>query len=145
MTESNTAKTRYWVNIAALDHVHQGVTEGFLQASRVSTTKIDAPAKGDLVVFYSPRTRFRKGKLLQEFTAVGVVQDETSFPVEEGSPVRRRRVEYRTSTNASILPLVSKLAFIPDKDNWELPYGKGLFEIERDDFELISKAMRAGD
>lgn len=123
------------MHIIPQDQVHKAVTEGFIQAK---DDVIASLGKGDQVISYSPRSRFRKGSVLQEFTAIGTVQDEESY---QGDSKFRRRMAYSATTNAPIEPLVGKLSFLPEQERWELPYSKGLFEIEKPDFECIAQAM----
>jgi hypothetical protein len=50
----------------------------------------------------------------------------------------RRRVEYYECEEASILPLISFLLFIPNKKFWRYP----IIEINVKDFKLICSRMR---
>jgi hypothetical protein len=45
-------------------------------------TRLRHLGKGDLLVFYSPRTEFRGGEPLRAFTAIGRITDEEPFQVE---------------------------------------------------------------
>lgn len=131
------------MNIVSEDHVRKGVRGGFTQADHGREDKLKSLSYGDVIVFYSPRTLFRKGRPLQEFTAIGVVEDDAPFQFEisHQSKPWRRRLSFLDSTNASILPLIQDLSFIADKENWGLPFKLGLFEIEAADFQRIAAAM----
>jgi EVE domain-containing protein len=134
--------TRFWINIVSLDHVRKSVAGGFLQSSRGEKEGLDVVSRGDYVLFYSPRTQFRQGKPLQQFTALGMVQDGEPYRVTSGtSNSWQYHMEFSDAEPTLLEPLVSDLAFIPDKEKWGLPYNKGLFQIERDDFVRIVQAM----
>lgn len=54
MTEAK----RYWVSTVSRDHVQTAVAGGFTQADHGKNTRLERLSKGDLQVFYSPKTRF---------------------------------------------------------------------------------------
>ena len=135
-------KTRYWVNIVAQDHVQKGVEGGFVQASGAGKEGLEPLSRGDHIVFYSPRTKFRKGQPLQKFTALGQVQDGEPHRVTEGKrELWRCHVEYSVVEQVSLKTLAPDLDFITDKENWQLPFRQGLFEIGQSDFSRIAEAM----
>lgn len=135
---------RYWINTVSRDHVLLGVKGGFTQADHGRNTRLKKIEKGDLLVFYSPRTQFRGGEPLQEFTAVGRVTDDEPFQVEMNPDFHpwRRRVKFLKSQEAPIAPLIPDLGFIKDKRHWGYPFRRGFFEVSRSDFEQIALAMR---
>jgi hypothetical protein len=94
-------------------------------------------------VFYSPRTEFRGGEPLQAFTAIGRIADEEPYQIEMTPEFHpwRRSVEFFASEAAPIRPLIEKLDFIQNKQQWGYPFRRGLFEVERADFERIAGAM----
>jgi hypothetical protein len=96
------------------------------------------------MVFYSPRTRFRKGKPLQEFTALGMIEDGEPHRVDGNRELWQCHMSFLETNSAPIKPLVKELTFLPDEERWELPFSKGLFEIEQVDFLRIAQAMGAG-
>lgn len=53
----------------------------------------------------------------------------------------RRRVEFLTCEEAPIRPLIEGLIFIQNKQQWGYPFRRGLFEVNKDDFERIAKDM----
>jgi hypothetical protein len=134
---------RYWINTVSRSHVQLGVEGGFTQADHGKSTRLRSLAKGDLIVFYSPRTEFRGGEPLQAFTAIGRVVDEAPYQVTMRPDFHpwRRRVEFLESQEAPIRPLIGELSFIKDKKQWGYPFRRGLFEVERADFERIAAAM----
>lgn len=51
----------YWINTVSRAHVLGGVEGGFTQADHGRNTRLRQLARGDWLVFYSPRTEFRGG------------------------------------------------------------------------------------
>ena len=135
--------TRYWVNTVSLEHVQAGMEGGFTQADHGRASRLKLLSRGDLLVFYSPRTGFRSGEGLQAFTAIARVSDEAPYRAEMTPEFRpwRRKVQPLPCEPAPVRPLIEKLAFIPDKSRWGFPFRRGLFEISRQDFLLIARAM----
>jgi predicted RNA-binding protein len=56
----------------------------------------------------------------------------------------RRRVNFLSSTEVAIQPLIDSLEFIRNKKSWGFMFRRGLFEIGESDFRKIAEAMRAG-
>lgn len=134
----------YWINTITCDHVNLGIQGGFTQAShgkRAGLLKLD---QGDFITFYSSRTEYHGGDPLQSFTALGRIVDEEPYQVEMRPDFHpwRRQVEFLDSNVAPIAPLIEELDFIKDKIHWGLPFRQGLFEVERNDFKRIVRAMR---
>jgi EVE domain len=136
---------KYWINTISREHVQIGRQGGFTQADHGKKTRLSRLAKGDRIVFYSPRTAFRGGEALQRFTAVCEVADETPYQVEVSAGFRpwRRRVTFFACDEAPIAPLIGELSFIANKERWGFPFRRGLFEIGEADFETIVRAMGA--
>jgi hypothetical protein len=138
---------RYWVNTVSREHVQRGVAGGFTQADHGKNTRLKRMAKGDRMVFYSPRTEFQGGQPLQCFTALGEVVDDEPFQVEMAPDFHpwRRKVRFLDSEEAAIQPLLESLDFIRNKKSWGIVFRRGFFEIERSDFVKIAKAMRVSE
>lgn len=136
---------KYWINTVSRDHVLKGVEGGFTQANHGKATNIKTLSMGDIVVFYSPKTSYRDGEALQQFTAIGRIDDDAPYQVEMTPTFHpwRRRVHFFSCHEAPIEPLINELDFIKDKQRWGFPFRRGLFEINRADFERIHKAMGA--
>ncbi|MGI9189423.1 MAG: EVE domain-containing protein [Longimicrobiaceae bacterium] len=134
---------RYWINTISLPHVRIGVEGGFTQADHGENTRLKRLEEGDLIAFYSPRTEFRGGEPLQAFTAIGRLADAEPYQVEMTPEFHpwRRWVEFLESEAAPIRPLIEKLDFIRNKQQWGYPFRRGLFEVKRADFERIAGAM----
>jgi hypothetical protein len=145
MASSNSSGTRHYVNTVSLDHLRRGVNGGFTQANHGRITGLERLRRGDLIVFYSPKTAFEGGEPLQSFTALGRVADEDPYQVEMTATFHpwRRRVEFLPSEEAPIRPLIERLDFIADKQHWGMPFRRGLFEISKGDFDRIARAMKA--
>ena len=133
----------YWVNTISRDHVLAGVKGGFTQAGHGKNTKLKNLKKGDLLVFYSAKTRFEDGETLQAFTALGEITDSEPYQTEMTPDFHpwRRNVSFFESQEAPIRPLIDSLTFITNKKRWGFPFMHGLFEIAQQDFERIAEAM----
>ncbi len=134
---------RYWMNTVSEDHVQAGVKGGFTQADHGKNTRLKRLTRGDYIIFYSPKTSLKDGKPLQAFTAIGTIEDDAPYQVEMTPEFHpwRRKVKFLASEEAEIKPLLEHLTFIKDKQRWGYPFRMGLFEIQKDDFELITNAM----
>ena|SRR5437773_2287156 len=136
---------RYWVNTVSRDHVQRGVDGGFTQAGHGKGTGLKRMARGDRMVFYSPRTALDGGEPLQAFTALGTIADDAPFQVEMTPDFRpwRRKIVFATSKETPIRPLIDSLDFIRNKKSWGFVFRRGLFAIEERDFQTIERAMTA--
>ncbi len=124
---------RYWINTVSRSHVQTGIEGGFTQTEHGKESRLKRLAKGDQIVFYSPRTD-------QKFTAIGEVIDEAPYQEETGW---RRRMKFATAQEAAIQPLIEQLEFIRNKKSWGFPFRRGFFEITESDFKTIASAMGA--
>ena len=117
----------------------------FTQANHGKSTRLKRLNKGDLLVFYSPKTAFKNGDTLQAFTALGEITDEKPYQVEITPNFHpwRRKMRFLNSEKAPVRPLIDELNFITNKEKWGFPFSRGLFEIEQEDFGHIAEAMNA--
>jgi hypothetical protein len=53
-------------------------------------------------------------------------------------------VLWSEAVETPVRPLISLLAFTRDRKTWGYQFRFGLFEITREDMQIISAAMRAG-
>ena len=136
---------KYWINCLSKNHVVAGVDGGFTQAANGKADPMRRLSSGDVVIFYSEGTLFRKGERLQAFTAIGRVAGKDPFQTKVTAKLIpwRRRVEYVEAEDTSIVPLIPALAFITDKAQWGVALRAGLFEISDADGALIAAAMKA--
>jgi hypothetical protein len=134
---------RYWVNTVSRDHVQRGVAGGFTQAGHGKSSGLKRLAKGDGIVFYSPRTTFPDGEPLQSFTALGEIAGDEPYQAEMTPDFHpwRRRVTFAASEETPIRPLLESLDFIRNKQSWGVIFRRGLFEIGEADFRTIARAM----
>ena len=134
----------HWINTISRDHVRRGVEEGFTQANHGRSTVLRRLARGDLVAFYSPRTRYPDGDQLQHFTAVGRVLDDAPYQVEMTATFHpwRRRMQFLACEEAPIQELIGELTFITDPIRWGVPFRRGLFQINDGDFQHIARSTK---
>ena len=133
----------YWINTVSRDHVARGVAGGFTQANHGKPHMLRKMARGDWIVFYSPRTTFPDGPPLQAFTAIGQVSDDEPYQAEVAPDFRpwRRAMDFQTCEEAPIRPLIDDLDFVEDKKRLGYRFRFGVFEINEHDFEVIRSAM----
>lgn len=100
-------------------------------------------ARGDWIVFYSPKAVYPDGGPLQAFTAIGQVADDEPYQVELPDDVHswRRNVDFLSCTETPIRPLIDRLGFIEDKKRWGYKFRFGVFRIDDHDLEVIRSAM----
>lgn len=134
---------RYWIGVASFEHVQRGVKEGFAQVCHGKGGPLSSMAKGDMIVYYSPTVSFGGKDPCRSFTAIGSVdaREPYTFAMSEDFIPWRRDIHYISSKPVPIEPLLEKFAFIKDKKKWGFPFRRGCFEISREDFEVIAKAM----
>jgi len=141
--DTNLESAKYWIIVVSRDHVLMGVQGGFAQACRGKSSPLKRMRVGDWVLYYSPKLEYRVNKKCQAFTAIGKVTGKTVYPfkMDNGFVPFRRDVDFLNCTEVSILPLISQLTFIQNQTNWGYIFRLGLFEIQKDDFDLISSQM----
>ncbi|GAT08590.1 EVE domain-containing protein [Mycolicibacterium novocastrense] len=131
-----------WINTVSRDHVELGVRGRFTQANHGKPTMLRRMARGDWVVFYSPRTIYPDGEPLQAFTAIGQIADDEPYLDAAPEAERwRRNVDFLECTQTPIRPLIEHLDFIEDKSRWGYKFRFGLFKIGDADLEVIRSAM----
>ena len=134
---------KYWINTVSFNHLKRGIGGGFTQANHGKAINIKKLSKEDMIVFYSPKTKFENGEPLQKFTAIGIIVDTEPYQVEMTHTFHpwRRNVKFLKCRQAPVLDLIDSLEFIKDKKKWGFPFRIGLFSIAEKDFKLISNAM----
>jgi len=135
--------TKYWIIVASKDHVKTGIAEGIAQACHGKVAPLKRMKKGDFIIYYSGKQKMGKAEKCQEFTALGEVVDNDiyTFQVSEDFCPSRRKIEFLQTHDVSILPLISNLDFIQNKQSWGYPFRFGFFEIMKHDFDLIAQHM----
>ena len=121
----------------------RGVADAFTQANHGKPNILKRMQKGDWIIFYSPKTAYENGEVLQAFTAIGQIADDEMYQVEVSPEFMpwRRNVGFKKCSELPIKPLITKLSFIENKTHWGYKFRFGLFEIPRSDFELICCGM----
>jgi hypothetical protein len=142
-----TDEAKYWVLVASKDHVKNGLAEGIAQACHGKGTPLKRMRKNDFILYYSGKQTLGKAQLCQQFTAIGKVADDEIYQlqVSESFCPSRRSIAFMPSKDVSILPLINELNFIQNKKSWGYPFRFGFFEIQKQDFDLISSKMLASD
>ncbi|WP_018602916.1 EVE domain-containing protein [Mycobacterium sp. 155] len=133
----------YWINTVSRDHVARAVAGGFTQANHGKPHMLRKMARGDWIVFYSPRTTFPDGPPLQAFTALGQVSDDVPYQAEVTPDFHpwRRAMDFLACNETPIRPLIENLDFVEDKKRWGYRFRLGVFEIDQHDFDVIRSAM----
>jgi hypothetical protein len=132
-----------WVNTVSRDHVERGVAGGFTQANHGRPWMLRKMARGDWIVFYSPKTTFQGGEPVQAFTAIGRVADDEPYQVQMSADFQpwRRNVEFLECDEAPIRQLLEQLDFIEDPSRWGYKFRFGVFAIDDHDLAVIRAAM----
>ncbi|GAB3513337.1 EVE domain-containing protein [Spirosoma knui] len=135
--------TRYWIVVAAKDHVKRALKEGIAQSCHGKASPLKQMHKDDLIIFYSGKQTVVGSQVCQQFTGIGRVMDEEIVQVQVSPDFcpARRTIAVLPSEDVSIKPLLAELNCIPDKKNWGYPFRHGLLEIDQHDFALISSQM----
>ena len=136
---------QFWISVTSKDHVLDSLAGGFMQAPGDKAGPLHQLERGDIVFFYSPRTLFRRGEVLQAFTGVARVTSDAAQQVTAPVRVRpwRRDIQALTSEETPAEPLVAELAFITDKEHWASSIGRGMVSLDAADAARIAAAMKA--
>ncbi len=139
----NINQAKYWVIVASKDHVKNGLAEGIAQACHGKVSPLKRMRKNDFILYYSGKQTLGNPQLCQQFTAIGKVTDDEIYQlqVSEDFCPSRRNIEFMPSEDVSILPLINELNFIQNKKSWGYTFRFGFFEIQQQDFDLISSKM----
>ena len=107
-----------WINTVSRDHVERGVRGRFTQANHGKPHMLGKMARGDWIVFYSPRTVHPDGEPLQAFTAIGQVVDDEPYQVEISDDFHpwRRNVDFLSCAETPIRPLIERLGLHRGQD-----------------------------
>ena len=137
--------THYWLGVVSQSHVQIGVQEGFAQLNHGKRAPLARMHQGDWLVYYSSRTDYPNGDLLQAFTAIGQVLTDTPYQITlpSGFQPYRHDINYLPCQPAPIHDLLPDLTFIPDKQHWGARLRFGHLPIPQLDFLLIAHALHA--
>lgn len=135
---------RYWMGVASREHVQTGVKDGFCQLCHGKAQPLKRMGIGDWIIYYSPQEVYKEKTPCQKFTAIGKVTGASvySFAMSPAFVPYRRDIDFIESFNeVSIKPLIDELTFIKNKRYWGYAFRYGHLEINKADFEIISKRM----
>ena len=135
---------RYWIGVVSHEHVKVGVQQGFAQFCHGKLAPVKKLAKGDYIVYYSPKEIFGEPIPCRQFTAIGQVNDEEPYQVEQfpGFKPFRRSIRYFQSKPSAMSDIIDSLEFVKNKVNWGLYVRRGFFEVSELDFKTIAQAMK---
>jgi len=133
----------YWIGVVAKEHVDIGVAGGFTQVNHGKAGPLERMRAGDGFVFYSPRTSYPAGELVQAFTAIGRIRNGTVYQAAMSESFRpfRLDVDYFPAQPAPVRPLIAELSFIRSKVHWGAAFRFGVVRVPEADFALIATAM----
>jgi hypothetical protein len=136
---------RYWVGVVSKEHVLRGVAGGFAQVGHGKGGPLRRMAPGDWLVYYSPRQSLDGGKPVKAFTAIGRINGDTVYQVEMAPDFHpwRRDVAYLPVRDAPLGPLLPALSTAAGRPNWTSRLHFGHFELNAEEFAVISAAMGA--
>lgn len=136
-------KQKFWIIVVSKDHAMRGVEGNFIQANHGKQAPLKRISEGDWIIIYSPKISLDGNEKYQRFTAIGQASDENvyQFKMTESFAPFRRNVKFSECLETSILPLINSLEFIPNKKSWGYPFRFGFFEINENDFNIISSKM----
>ncbi|MDQ2862321.1 MAG: EVE domain-containing protein [Bacteroidota bacterium] len=136
-------KQKFWIIVVSKDHAMRGVEGNFIQANHGKQAPLRRISEGDWIIIYSPKISLDGNEKYQCFTAIGQASDENvyQFKMTESFMPFRRNVKFNECLETSILPLINSLEFIPNKKSWGYPFRFGFFEMNENDFNIISSKM----
>ena len=132
---------KFWVGVASSNHVDLAVTDGFCQVCHGKGGPLRRMAKGDYLLYYSPKLDMTKPDKLQAFTAVGKMVDDEVYEIEQfpGFVPFRRQVRYYQPVQPCFLDRVRQHPEWPDYAG-KIRYGH--FEVSKDFFMYVFNLMR---
>ncbi|MFC0181679.1 EVE domain-containing protein [Pseudarcicella hirudinis] len=138
-------KPRYWIAVISKEHAMRGVSGGFIQVCHGKQIPLKRMSQDDWILIYSPKIKMDCPDKCQAFTGIGQLKgdDVYAFQMTEDFVPFRRNVEFYDCTETPILPLISQLDFIQNKQSWGYPFRFGILEIQENDFNLIFSKMLA--
>ena len=133
----------HWIGVVSRSHVNIGVRGGFVQLNHGKKAAVQRLKAGDGIAFYSPRTDYPDGAILQAFTALGVVATGEVYQAEMSPDFKPYRVDvkFMPCAEAPIRPLIDSLSFIKSKTHWGAAFRFGCLKVPPADFAVIAAAM----
>lgn len=133
----------FWIGVASKEHVRVGQDGGFSQLCHGKEKALRRMKKDDWILYYSPKIKMQDKVPYQKFTAIGkIINNEIyNFEMAPNFVPFRKDVNFISSVDVDIRPLISTLSFIADKKRWGYPFRYGHIKIVREDFLLIASNM----
>jgi hypothetical protein len=133
---------RYWIGVAAGDHVDAGRDGGFVMFAHGKHDAVNKLGPGDRFVYYAPMTGMNAGEVVRKFVAIGEILDEAAIErMMGGGTGWSRPARYFESSPVDVYPLLDVLSFVHDRQHWGMAFRRSLFQVAETDFALIAKAM----
>ncbi|MDE2447235.1 MAG: EVE domain-containing protein, partial [Alphaproteobacteria bacterium] len=126
---------KYWIGVAAANHIARGKTGGFMQVNHGKEAPLKCLQPGDIIAYYSPVQEFGGKDTLQAFTAIGTVQPGHPYQGDMGEGFKpfRRDVLWAEAKSTPIKPLLNLLSFTQGQTQWGYKFRFGLFEVTEAD------------
>lgn len=135
---------KYWIGVISADHVNIGKQNGFCAFSHGKRQPVEKMNKGDLFIYYSPKTAIEGGEPVQCFTGLGQITDDEPFQGDWGGfDPWVRRATYKNYGWLPVRPLLEDLKFVVNPQRWGMAFRRGHFEITQPDFDYIEAAMKS--
>jgi hypothetical protein len=136
---------RYFLAVASRDHVLTGVSAGFCHAGPGKGALLSQMAEGDWLAYYSPRESHREATPCRRFTAIGRVAKGriSTAGGSEDMVGHRRPMRYLRCFPVPASAPVRSLSFVRNRKKWGVSFRRGFFEVKRDDFAVVARAMLA--
>jgi len=134
---------QYWIVVVSKDHVRKALKGGFCQACHGKKWPLEKMQAGDRVLFYSSKLKYGSSESYQKFTAIGMVKkgDPYQDTVDSDFSPYRKDIAFMECRESRIHPILTQLHFSQHAKNWGYKLMSGFLEIDKHDFELISKTM----
>jgi len=135
--------TKYWILVAAKNHVLQGVAGNFAQTCHGKAHPLRRMQVGDGLIYYSPKTAYGETTPFQRFMAIGHVVGENVIQFDLGNNLKphRREVNYLSCRDVPVAPLIERLSFIKDKARWGTVFRYDILHVPVEDFKIIATLM----
>ena len=133
-----------WLGVTSAEHVRRGVDLGIAQIGHGKRAGLAQMKAGEFLVYYSPVEHLGDRTPLRQFTAIGIIANDTIWQADEGDfKPFRRRVRYQDAQPVpveDIKPLL-RLTTVP---NWGYQLRRGLVPLEADDLAVLAESMVHG-
>ena len=134
---------KYFIASISKEHADIGIKNGFIQVCHGKQAPLKRMKANDKILIYSAKLKMESKEKFQKFVGLGEIIDNEifQFQMNEDFCPFRKKVNFFKSKEVSILPLIEKLDFIPNKKSWGYPFRFGFLEIPEKDFLLIKGEM----